>query len=168
MSTGGRGRRGRDMAHTSTLYLRDADFDSVSSWRILSWCLANGADEFTIDGESSTLSSFYEAVEPYRLPNGVRRRSSALRSEDLDRSTELWQLNSSTIAAIQSALHDGLFTYQVSMSGWLEDLTLYRSGEIVLAIVTHEHEGFLWVTDMECAELRNLDGIVLHETAEWI
>lgn len=61
----------------------------------------------------------------------------------------LWDLNSVLLAAPQDFLTEGIFTYEVGADGWLEDLTLYRQGEMMLEVVSHEGGGVLLVTSEE-------------------
>jgi len=51
--------------------------------------------------------------------------------------------------------------------GWLEDPTLYRDGEIMLGIVSHEREGFLELTALEAVQLAAL-GIPTRDAGRWI
>lgn len=61
----------------------------------------------------------------------------------------LWGLNSASLAALRDFLTGDIFTCEIGAGGWLEDLTLYRRGELMLGIVSHESEGILRVTHEE-------------------
>jgi hypothetical protein len=68
----------------------------------------------------------------------------------------LWQLTDHSVAALRTFLPGGLFTNVVDPAGWLEDPIVYRNGEPMLGVVTHEQEGLLRATAEELRELETL------------
>jgi hypothetical protein len=150
------------MSDVLTLGIFKEDISPEQSWRLVAWCMANGADEFTMDGITSEGASrtvfeeFDKVADAYRRPRALRRCLSAPTADELIRLTELWTLNQTSLAALERALPDGLFTYNFGLESWFEDLVLYRQGELMLGVVTHESEGVLRVTPLERADLDRL------------
>jgi hypothetical protein len=140
------------MTGLTTLYLLADDCTPLKSWQLTLWCKAHGADEWTVHvmttgGASVDFSShFDEAMTPFRLSNAPRRHLTTYRDGQF---VKLWSLTSASLAAVQVFLSEGIFTYQSDKDDWLEDLTLYRQGELMLGIVSHEGEGILRVTGEE-------------------
>jgi hypothetical protein len=60
----------------------------------------------------------------------------------------------------------GPFRYEPS-GAWYEDPVLFRKGEMMLGIVTHESEGVLLVNAAERAELDSL-GFTYRTKGEWV
>ena len=119
-----------------------------------------GANEFTIDFLSSSPSrasdkweQFDEVVRPLSLGKAKRERMSGRTADDLSRPTERWALNETSISALKDALSDGLFQYDPSQDGSFEDPILYRDGELMLGVLSHEAFGVLRLTDSESQEL---------------
>jgi hypothetical protein len=73
------------------------------------------------------------------------------------------------LAAIRPFFPDGLFTYMTSAheEGWLENPTIYRDGEILLGVVSHEQEGYLQLTALEPVQIAAM-GIPTRVTGTWI
>ena len=65
------------------------------------------------------------------------------------RPLELWRLTSQSFAVLKEFFPDGVFKDQTAGEGGYEDLILYREGELMLGVVSHEGEGILRVTDEE-------------------
>lgn len=74
-------------------------------------------------------------------------------ADDLTRSTELWELNETTIGALKLALPDGLLQYEPREGGWFEDPVLYREGHLMLGVLSHEAFAVLRISDHESAQL---------------
>jgi hypothetical protein len=155
-------------------YLAAEDYDAESSARLLAWCHAHGADEFTVSliGVTSPdadilASSFHAAFEPYRRASATRRRLSGTSAKDLVRETELWALTDESLSALEELLHDGLFTYDSHLDLWPEDVAVYRVGEFMLGVITHESGGVLRVTFAELKELAE-SGLPYRESVPWV
>jgi len=141
------------------LSINAKDYDALKSWQLASWCRKHGADEWTLTAmslkgpkEAAWLESFDEATKPFRLPTAKRRSLTAQRpisQGDFIKPTELWRLNTASFAVLQEVLPEGLFHYQVEKGSWLEYPVLYRRGEFMLGVVSHEHEGIVRVTNTE-------------------
>lgn len=147
------------MEELITLHVYAEDYDRLTSWQLAAWCKKHGADDWTVtavtsgNAEATLLTSFDEMTKPFRLPKAKRRQLTAhgrvTGPDDFIMPTELWRLNSASFALLQEFLPDGLFTYRSDKDDWLEDPVLYRKGEFMLGVVSHEHEGIVRVTDSE-------------------
>ncbi|HLK55173.1 MAG TPA: hypothetical protein VKU00_01330 [Chthonomonadaceae bacterium] len=156
-----------------TLHIFAEDYTAPLSWRLAQWCRQLNADEWTVNpitvrGAGTFLFDYFdEIMTPYRRSRAARRHLSASRPEDLVRPTNLWQLSSASLAALQEFLPNGLFTSRCSDEGWFEDPILYRNGESMLGIVSHEAEGILRVTYAERLELER-EGFPLRAVGAYV
>jgi hypothetical protein len=155
-------------------YLASDDYDLESSRRLVAWCRRHGADEFTIacigtdpKVDEQVWRPFETIVQPYAVGTKVRRRMSGSTAEDLVRPTDLWALNDTTVTALAWALPDGVLDYRVGDYGWFEDPILYREGEVMLGVVTHESSAVLRLTDVEAAKF-SAAGFLSHDALPWI
>jgi len=141
--------------------------------RLLRHLLDHGADEFSItvmalqDTPAPFADAFEDALAPYERPAASRRVLTASTPTDFVRPVRLWTLSEASLARLLSFLHGGLFHWPAGPDGWLEDLTLYRRGELLLGLVSHEQEGVLRLTRNEHRDVAALD-IPSELTAEWI
>lgn len=74
-------------------------------------------------------------------------------ADDLMRNTERWSLDEVSISALKDALAEGVFQYDPLQDGWFEDLILYRDGELILGVLSHEAFGVLRLAQSESEEL---------------
>lgn len=138
---------------------------------LLRYLLARGADEFSIDVMvlEDTPAPFADAFEdelgPFERPMAPRRKLTAPTPTDLVRLVRLWTYNDASLTRLLTFLDDGLFHWPAGPDGWLEDLTIYRDGELLLGIVSHEQEGVLRLTPEEHAAVAAA-GIESASTAE--
>jgi hypothetical protein len=141
--------------------------------RLLRYLLDHGADEFSItvmalqDVQAPFADAFEDELGPHERAPAVRRTLTASTPTDFIRPVRLWAFNETTLERLLSFLHVGLFHWPAGPDGWLEDLTIYRGGELVLGLVSHEQEGVLRLTHQEHSEVAALD-IPSEATAEWI
>lgn len=140
-------------------FLVPSEYSPDESWRLVEWCRSLGADEFTIDMivESSQPHRLHVAfdreVTPHARSRARRERMSGKTADDLHRETDLWNLNRSTVDALKHALPAGIFQYDPRDGGWFENPILYRSGELMLGVLSHEAFAVLRVSDRESAQL---------------
>jgi len=141
-------------------YLAPADFSTAETWRLVEWCRALGADEFTIDcvgssarAEAKTWRPFERVVKPYSRGEQVRERMSGRTADDLTRKTRLWELNTVTIDALKQALSGGLLAYDPAPKGCFEDPILYRDGVLLLGVLSHEAFAVLRISVLESVRL---------------
>ena len=141
-------------------YLIPSDYTAAKTWQLVEWCMNLGTNEFTIDFLTANPSraadrweQFDEVVRKLALGQATRERMSGRTADDLSRPTERWTLNETSMSALKDALADGLFQYDPSHDGSFEDPILYRDGELMLGVLSHEAFGVLRVTDFESEEL---------------
>lgn len=139
-------------------YLIPSDYPPEESWRLVEWCRSIGADEFTVDCISTDSraadvlwAEFEAVVKPLTRPSASRERMSGRTADDLTRDTQLWTLNSGSIGALRETLPGGLFQYDPLHDAWLEDPVIYRDGELLLGVLSHEAFAVLRVTESEAA-----------------
>ena len=142
-----------------TRYFDFSDLRPDQSWSLLNWCRDNGGDEFTLLGlvcpeETERMKQFFAALQESALPPAPRRQLYARQGEEFIREVDLWRLTDSSIRLLQEALPKGFLTREVDLDLWLEDLTVYRSGEFMMGVVTHETGGVLRVSEQELCQLR--------------
>ena len=141
--------------------------------RLLRHLLSRGADEFTItvmalqDIPAPFADAFEDELAPFARPAAERRVVTAASRSDHTTLVRLWSFNERSLERLISFLDEGLFHWPAGPDGWLEDLTIYRRGELVLGLVSHEQAGVLRLTAREHAEVAALD-IPSDDTAEWI
>ena len=151
-------------------YLVPSDYSAARSWQLVEWCMNLGANEFTIDFLSSNQSragdrweQFDEIARPLALGEAKLERMSGRTADDLSRPTERWSLNETSISALKDALPGGFFQYDPWQDGWFEDPILYRDGELMLGVLSHEAFAVLRLTDSESQEL-DAAGFPSHES----
>jgi hypothetical protein len=137
-------------------YLAPADFSAAESWRLVEWCRELGADEFTIDciesdaREGATIwQPFEKVVKPFSRGEEMRERMTGPTADGLTRSTPLWELNPSTLGALRQALPNGFLSYDPEPSRWFEDPILYREGDLLLGVLSHEAFAVLRLSVLE-------------------
>ena len=151
-------------------YLIPSDYSGAKTWQLAEWCMSLGANEFTIDFLSNNPSraadrweQFDELVRPLALGQATRERMSGRTADDLSRPTERWTLNETSLDALKDALREGLFQYDALQDGWFEDPILYRDGELMLGVLSHEAFAVLRLTAAESEEL-DAAGFPSHES----
>ena len=151
-------------------FLTPSDFSADETWRLVKWCQALGADEFTVDclapdaiAVPEVWRVFDEMVQPFARGEGVRERMSGATADDLTRRTRLWELNGETIEALRRLFPDGLFGYAPAEPGWFEDPVFYRDGRLMLGILSHEAFAVLRLSEAESEQL-SAAGFASHES----
>lgn len=143
-------------------YLIPSDYSAVDSWRLVEWCRTLGANEFTVDflstnpaGAADRWEQFEEVVRPFALGQAIRERMSGRTADDLSRPTERWELNEISISALRDAFPGGFFQYDPWQDGSFEDPILYRGGELMLGVLSHEAFAILRLADSESGQLED-------------
>lgn len=139
----------------------------VESWRLARWCVERGADELSVrvlcaEGQGSRADQFEDAFEARQLASDLRRVPFAPDAQPAGL-VRLWRLDDDTMSSLCRFLPDGLFTHRIDPHGWLEDPMLFRDGELMLGVVTHQREGVLRVTPDELRELERVGFDFAHE-----
>jgi len=135
------------------------DLKPEADWLLLEWCTRHGADEFTVSAltagqESERMKRFFEQLEPFALPAAPRRLLSAPAAHELTRCVERWRLDENALDLLRAALPMGFASREYDEALWLEDLAVYRDGEFMMGVLSHENGGVLRITALELAELR--------------
>jgi hypothetical protein len=130
------------------------------SWRLARWCVEHGADEFTVrvlcaEDQGTRADQFEDAFDDRFVATDLRRVVTAPEDEP-ERHVRLWRLDEDALQALRAYLPDGLFTHRVDPHGWLEDLMVFRDGDLMLGLVTHQREGMVRVTADELRELERI------------
>jgi hypothetical protein len=130
------------------------------SWRLARWCVEHGADELTVrvlcaEDQGTRADQFEDAFDDRFIATDLRRVVTAPEDEP-ERHVRLWRLDEDALQALRAYLPDGLFTHRVDPHGWLEDPMLFRDGELMLGLVTHQREGMVRVTAEELRELERI------------
>jgi len=130
---------------------------------LLRYLLAHGADEFSItvmalqDTQAPFADAFEDELGPYERAAASRRVLTAAAGSSVTRTVRLWTFNEASLTRLLSFIDIGIFHWPAGPDGWLEDLTIYRRGELALGLVSHEHEGVLRLTQNEHAAVAALD-----------
>lgn len=140
---------------------RASDITPERGREMIGWCIERGGDQFAfsiigIDSPAShqplldDLASFYDGK--YERENTTTYGGGAVR-----RSTDTWRLSTESVAALEHHVPAGLFAEpQYSADWWVEDFTVYRRGEIMLGVVSHEDHVFIRLTEPETAAFSDL------------
>ena len=120
--------------------------------------------------EAPNLDLLEGDLTPHSLGVLKREHLLAFSRSELVRATHVWRLNGETEAILRRTFTNGLFEYPASESagGWVEDPLVYRDGELVFGIVSHESEGMLRLPEDEFSALEKELALVLHDRSEWI
>ncbi|MHB1223711.1 MAG: hypothetical protein ACYC2G_06635 [Gemmatimonadaceae bacterium] len=144
-------------------YVSDHGLRGERGPRLLRYLLQRGADEFAItvmalqDTPAPFADAFEDEMAPFARGMAPRRTVTSPPPTSLARPVRLWSLDERSLRHLLSFLDDGLFHCPPGPDGWLEDLTIYRAGELVLGLVSGEREGVLRLTPEEHAEAARLD-----------
>lgn len=144
-----------------TSYFTPDSLSPAASWRLLRWCAEHGGSELSLRvfceaGEPAPIADRFEDVFAPSLLGEARRRVLSRAPGETTRTVRLWRLVDDTATLLRAFMPQGLFTHAVDPRGWLEDPTVYRQGELMLGVVTHEQEGVLRATADELRELAAL------------
>lgn len=114
---------------------------SALFWRIVDWCLREGANEFTLsvygfDGVQSAQGRFAqikELLQPYECSAAKRRKPSGCVWKDAEE-TPLWRLTSESLETLKRNRLFNSKARRLSKQVEVGDFCLYRDGEPMLAI----------------------------------
>jgi len=157
------------------LITRFFSFDDVTpaqGWDLLAWCRSRGASEFTLAAlvaprQSQRMKDFFAVLDPYERPRASRRLLSAPVGGSFTRDVPLWQLTPQTQELLRAGWSTGFASRQYDEDLWLEDLTVYRDGEFMMGVLSHENGGVLRVTELELADLRRT-GFPDRDSVPWL
>jgi hypothetical protein len=136
------------------LEIDNIDFTEEETWRLWQWCIDHGADEFAVD----------LPFRPATTPNPLRRFFVSNARREIQTGSERWgeielyRLGRESTEALRTLFPSGLFqgpTWDTD-AGWAEDPALYRRGELMFWIISHEGFGELRVSSSEQADLARI------------
>jgi hypothetical protein len=160
------------LGDVQTRYFSFDDLDPEQSWNLLKWCMEHGADEFTISAlvtgaESARMQALFQALAPFTLPAAPRRQLSAPSGGQFTRDVDRWRLEDASLSILQAALPMGFASREYDVDLWLEDLAVYRRGDFMMGVLSHEGGGVLRVTQPELQELRR-NGFPDRDEVPWV
>ena len=144
-------------------YVSELSLRGERAQRLLRYLLEHGADEFSItvmalqDTQAPFADAFEDELGPYERSPTSRRTFAVGDATDLTRTVRRWTLNASSLARLLSFMDSGVFHSPTGPDGWLEDLAIYRHGELAFGLISHEQTGVLRLTRQEHAEVTALD-----------
>jgi hypothetical protein len=151
-----------------------ADLGVAGGARLLEWCRELGADSFTftVIGTPPQFESDAAAIEaplePFRLPTSqIRSVPEGESGSFWSQVKSLWELNDATQAMLLRNFPRGLLTYVPSDRSWCEDPWIFREGELMLGLISHEGEGVLRIRANEQLSLDQLE-IPYRLKGEWV
>ena len=159
---------------TQTLFIRHSDVTEVGSRRLLEWCLSRGGDAFTLSviGAASavdvTAAALFARLDAHRVDVAtVKAIPSEGEGSFWTNPGDLWRLDVASVEILLSTFEHGILTYYPQHDAWCEDPIVYRSGELLLGIISHEGEGVLRVSANDVASLVSAR-IPFHREGQWV
>jgi hypothetical protein len=157
------------------LVSRFFSFDDLTperGWALLDWCRTHGATEFTLAAfvsptESQRMKDFFAVLDRYQLPRAPRRLLTASPGEPRTRDVSLWQLTADTEHLLKAGWSPGFVSRDYDEDLWLQDSAVYRDGELMMGVLSHENGGVLRVTELELADLRRT-GFPDRDSVPWV
>ncbi|MBK6487840.1 MAG: hypothetical protein IPF98_13405 [Gemmatimonadetes bacterium] len=156
-----------------TRHLSEHSLRGDRAQQLLRFLLEHGADEFSItvmsllDTPAPFADAFEDELAPYERPVAARRVVTTVETVDVKRPVRLWTFSEASLARLLSFVDTGLLHWPAGPDGWLEDLAIYRHGDLVLGLLSHEREGVLRLTPQEHVDVAALD-IPSEPTSTWL
>lgn len=147
------------------LHLFSADYDAESERTLLRWVLEHGAEAFTVDvvGTAEEVPRISAALDAelagFEIDVGeVARVPEGSPGATWTRPAQLWRATDASLQVLYSLLGGRLLGYYPEGAAWLENPVIYRRSEVMLAVESHEGEGFarLWETEVPAFEASGL------------
>jgi hypothetical protein len=108
------------------LRLQPQEISAGDSWRLVSWLLETGSNEFTISclGGSAREAGFCkaaaDALSRFAMEPQLRPRSTRSLTEPPNLKRHLWRLDEASIAVLRNLMPAGIFTdLQGATEGWI-------------------------------------------------
>ena len=140
---------------------RPSDITPERGRQMIAWCIGRGGDQFGfsilgIDSPVShqplldDLASFYDGKHE-------RENTTTYAGDEVRRSTDTWRLARESLAALEHHVPGGVFAEPPhSADWWVEDFLVYRRGEIMLGVVSHEDHAFVRLSEPEMIAFSDL------------
>lgn len=158
-----------EMSAIAQRFVRD-DLSLEQGWRLIEWCIQRGGDEFSF--RALGFNDFPSSHEPLRKAltsfyRGKPQRDNMTKvaTEQGRRPTDTLRLTTESAAVLRRHVVDGWFAGpSYSEAGWFEDFTIYRCGEVMLGVISHEGLVVLRLAEQEHEQFSELK-IKSYETA---
>ena len=161
------------MSHLLTLHVFAADFPETQGRALLAWCLAHGADTFTVRviGAPPGVEAYGAALDASLASFAVAASHIPVIPKDQQgtywtRPPQLWRLTPQSAEVLWKAMNGNLLSYFPEGDAWLEDPAFYRGPDLLLGIISHESEGVLRIRPAEQLSLHEA-GIPYRLKGEW-
>src|SRR5262245_53859069 len=146
------------MSAITQRFVRD-EISRERGWRLIEWCIGRGGEEFTFQSMSlgdspASREPLTDALASFHGGTSKRENMTTLAGEEARCPTETWRLTAESAAVLRQHIADGFFAApSYSTAGWFEDFTIYRRGEVMLGVVSHEGLVVLCLTEQEHREV---------------
>lgn len=153
-------------------YVLESDLHGERGAQLLKYLLQRGANEFTIrvmamqDTQAPFADAFEDELGPYERSMAPRPIVLTTPTCESFAMVRLWSLTTQSLHNLLSFLDDNIFHVPAGPDGWLEDLTVYRNGELLLGVVSHEREAVLSLTSDEHGAIAKLN-ISTRAPSQW-
>jgi hypothetical protein len=141
-------------------FVRASDLTPEQTWQLVMWCAERGGDEFSVrllrsgDQLASAHSRFRDTLAEFHRGKASRESVTNQVGTKSRNSTEIWQCCPESIEKLRKFFPDGvLVAPSYAKEGWFEDFIIYRRGEIMCGVVSHEEIALLHLADREYREL---------------
>jgi hypothetical protein len=124
-------------------------------WQLLEFLCSIAADEFTVrvlyagDGAKQACDKFAQKLAFASLGERTRECTVTYAKERNPRQVAVWRLDSAALNALREIMPDGVLGSSAHKDAWVEDLCVYRRGELIFGTVSHERYAFLRLSDAE-------------------
>jgi hypothetical protein len=124
-------------------------------WKLLDFLASIGADEFVVtfmcwgDEYTALRDRLVQKLTFASLGERTSECTVMYTGQCNPRPVEVWRLDVRSCKALRGIMPDGVLGPNEGKDAWVEDLCVYRRGELVFGTVTHEQYAFLRLTDAE-------------------
>jgi hypothetical protein len=134
-----------------------------AGWKLIDWCAENGGDEFSFqmmrlrEEVPALLHRIKTSLEPFYQGTREHEHLMVISGQKKRRAISTWRLVQETIKILRREVPEGFFDEPAfRKAGWLEDFTIFRRGEIMLGVVSHEGSAVLRLASKEHDEIPGL------------
>src|SRR5438874_2236031 len=113
------------------------------------------------------MKAFFANLDAHSKPPAPRRLLSAAVGGAFTREVPLWNLTPETERLLMEGWSTGFVSREYDEDLWLEDLAVYRDGDLMMGVLSHENGGVLRMTGLELAELRR-SGFPDRDAVPWV
>ena len=124
-------------------------------WELIEFLASIGADEFTMDflyvGDDgkAACDRLVQKLAFASLGQLTRECTVTYANESNPRPIEVYRLNAQAREVLRAIMPEGIFDSGTSSNAWVEDVCVYRRGELLFGTVLHEKYAFVRLTEFE-------------------